>query len=454
MTKALESGADAVILDLEDSVPLASKAEARALVAKAIDAAAASASRPMMYVRVNAATHRPSVGRSRRRDPARSRRGPAVEGGKRSRTCSRCAAAIDRHEAQRGMKHGSAEIILQIENALGVYNCFNLIKASPRVAATCFGSARDGDLQTDLGCSWSIEGTELLYARSKVLLDTRAAGSHIFPLDGVFSRSQRRGRADRGFPPVGAPRLYRPHRHSSQADRAGQRRLCRARRRGRLLQEGSGRIRRRGKSRHRRHLGRRQTGRLRHGATRPARARTRQSRRGRGDRMDFSFSQDQETLRAHVEGVARSTSARRNTPSAATTRRRRRAKPIRRLPSTAGSAWPSPPNTAAPAVRPSTLPFFWKKPAGTSKNWRCGCSARSLTADTRCCATARRSRKRDLLPKVARGELSFCFGLTEPASGSDAAALTTRAKASRRRLSSSTARRFSPPAWTSATIVC
>jgi len=97
------------------------------------------------------------------------------------------AAALERNESQHGMKQGSVEIILQIENALGVYNCFNLIKASPRVAATCFGSARDGDLQTDLGCSWSIEGTELLYARSKVLLDTRAAGSHIHPLDGVFS---------------------------------------------------------------------------------------------------------------------------------------------------------------------------------------------------------------------------------------------------------------------------
>ena len=56
-----------------------------------------------------------------------------------------------------------------------------------RVAATCIGVARDGDLQTDLGCSWSIEGTELLYARSKVLLDTRAAGNNVYPLDGVFS---------------------------------------------------------------------------------------------------------------------------------------------------------------------------------------------------------------------------------------------------------------------------
>jgi alkylation response protein AidB-like acyl-CoA dehydrogenase len=35
--------------------------------------------------------------------------------------------------------------------------------------------------------------------------------------------------------------------------------------------------------------------------------------------------------------------------------------------------------------------------------------------------------KRALLPRIARGELSFCFGLTEPQSGSDAAALSTRA---------------------------
>ena len=70
--------------------------------------------------------------------------------------------------------------------SLEEYRCFDLITASPRVASTCIGVARDGDLQTDLGCGWSIEGTELLYARSKVLLDTRAAGK-AWPLDGVFS---------------------------------------------------------------------------------------------------------------------------------------------------------------------------------------------------------------------------------------------------------------------------
>ena len=39
-----------------------------------------------------------------------------------------------------------------------------------------------------------------------------------------------------------------------------------------------------------------------------------------------------------------------------------------------------------------------------------------------------REQRETLIPKVIRGELSFCFGLTEPHAGSDAAALTTRAE--------------------------
>ena len=186
MGKALAGGADAVILDLEDSVPLATKAEARTLVAKTIDGAAANPSRPGIYVRVNAA----STGLLA--DDLEAVVRPGLDAVLLSKTeniedVRQTASSLDRLEKASGVKAGAVEIILQIENALGVYNCFNLIKASPRVAATCFGSARDGDLQTDLGCSWSIEGTELLYARSKVLLDTRAAGANIHPLDGVFA---------------------------------------------------------------------------------------------------------------------------------------------------------------------------------------------------------------------------------------------------------------------------
>jgi alkylation response protein AidB-like acyl-CoA dehydrogenase len=38
-----------------------------------------------------------------------------------------------------------------------------------------------------------------------------------------------------------------------------------------------------------------------------------------------------------------------------------------------------------------------------------------------------RAQKQALLPRVARGEISFCMGLTEPHAGSDAAAIATRA---------------------------
>jgi citrate lyase subunit beta/citryl-CoA lyase len=187
MAKAAGSGADAVIFDLEDSVPLAAKAGARELVARAIEAAAAmpAASRPVVTVRTNG----PATGMLVDDLAAVVRAGldavflPKVE---RVEEVRGAAALLEQREAAAGLESGAVEIVIMFESALGVHDCLDLVRASPRVAATCFGSARDGDLQTDLGCSWSLEGTELLYARSKVLLDTRAAGD-VLPLDGVFS---------------------------------------------------------------------------------------------------------------------------------------------------------------------------------------------------------------------------------------------------------------------------
>jgi citrate lyase subunit beta / citryl-CoA lyase len=185
MSKALESGADAVILDLEDSVPVTAKVDARLLVSKVIaDAAARKAAGPAIFVRTNGA----ATGLLADDLAAVVRAGldavliPKAESVAEIRAA---AADLDRLEAAAGMKAGSVEIILQIESALGVYRCFDLIQATPRVTATCLGSARDGDLQTSLGCAWSIDGPELLYSKSKVLLDTRAAGA--YPLDGVFA---------------------------------------------------------------------------------------------------------------------------------------------------------------------------------------------------------------------------------------------------------------------------
>ena len=186
MAKALESGANAVILDLEDSVPILAKAEARALVAQAIDGTAAlpAAMRPVITVRTNAV----ATGLLADDLAAAVRPGldaiflPKVETVDEMKDA---AALLERLETAKGMAAGTVGIVPMFESALGVMRCYELARATPRVSATCIGSARDGDLQTDLGCGWSIEGTELLYARSKILLDSRAAGVHA--LDGVFS---------------------------------------------------------------------------------------------------------------------------------------------------------------------------------------------------------------------------------------------------------------------------
>ncbi len=185
MAKALESGADAVIFDLEDSVPLAAKAEARTLVAQAIEAAASAASALLVTVRVNAV----ATGMLEDDLAAIVRPGLAaifLPKAEHVEEITRAASLLDRLEASAKLKPGSVEIIPMLESALGVYRCFDLLQASPRVVTSCIGSAQDGDLQTDLGCAWSVDGPELLYARSKVLLDTRAAGK-AYPLDGVFS---------------------------------------------------------------------------------------------------------------------------------------------------------------------------------------------------------------------------------------------------------------------------
>ncbi|MGH8620594.1 MAG: HpcH/HpaI aldolase/citrate lyase family protein [Burkholderiales bacterium] len=185
MAKALAAGAHAVILDLEDSVPVAAKAEARALVAKAIDGAAGLAvPRPTITVRTNGA----ATGLLADDLAAVVRRGldaiflPKVES---VEQMMETASLLDREEAAHGLAPGAVRVIPMFESALGVLRCYELARATPRVAATCIGNARDGDLQTDLGCGWSAEGTELFYARSKVLLDSRAAG--VYALDGVYS---------------------------------------------------------------------------------------------------------------------------------------------------------------------------------------------------------------------------------------------------------------------------
>ena len=185
MNKALASSVDAVILDLEDSVPLALKDEARKLVRETIQNAydAKSDDQPYIMVRVNAA----DTGMMEQDIAQICVNGlgmvfiPKAEYVK---DIQNAANQIQEIEKATGIE--PVAIGLQIESALGVYHCYDLLKASSKVQLSSLGTAQDGDLQNSLGCGWSVDGPEMLYARSKVLLDSRAAGN-VTPIDGVFA---------------------------------------------------------------------------------------------------------------------------------------------------------------------------------------------------------------------------------------------------------------------------
>ena len=86
-------------------------------------------------------------------------------------------------EAKSGLEPGSTRIFCLLETAQGVWNAYDIAKASPRVAAIIPGGE---DLVADLRTSRSAEGTELEWVRRMLVVAARAAG--VDALDTVFPR--------------------------------------------------------------------------------------------------------------------------------------------------------------------------------------------------------------------------------------------------------------------------
>lgn len=182
LQKACGYGADAVIADLEDSVPLDRKAEARSLTSEFLTDGSADA---VKYVRVN------PLGSGMLDDDLDAIVGPGLAGVQHPKTDSPdTITALDQRlaslEAARGLEPRSVEIIASIESVAGVFDCYRILSAAARVGSCVVGIAENGDLHRDVGYTHTPGGDESLYIRSKVILDARHAGI-TNPLDGVFS---------------------------------------------------------------------------------------------------------------------------------------------------------------------------------------------------------------------------------------------------------------------------
>ncbi len=184
MEKAPRSGADALIFDLEDSVPRDRRPEARGYVAEALgrEEALNRKEKPLVFVRVN----HPSTGEMEKDLEAVVPAGPygiILPKVETAGDVERLDSVLSTLEARAGAR--DITIVPLLESCLGLHFTYEIATASPRVKAMAFSSGEEGDFMVDIGGRWTPEGEAFLYPRSKLVCEARAAGID-FPLDGVF----------------------------------------------------------------------------------------------------------------------------------------------------------------------------------------------------------------------------------------------------------------------------
>lgn len=154
LEKALAAGADAVVADLEDAVPATEKEAART-VARRVLGGAATAS--LVAVRVNAA-------------------GTEHWGADLQAVADLELDALvlpkATPEAVGALGPDGPPVVAIVETALGVRHAYETARL-PRVAALVLGAV---DLGLELGLEPRADGQEVLYARSRLVLESAAAG--------------------------------------------------------------------------------------------------------------------------------------------------------------------------------------------------------------------------------------------------------------------------------------
>ncbi len=170
ISKAPTTPADIITLDMEDSVPPAEKPRARGLVREHLLHAGSGGSK--VYVRINNwDTPWPNEDLE-----------AVVYEGLDGIVLPKCAGPdhvrrldwkLEELEQRRGLPLGSIAVQVIIETAIGVIHAYPSAIASQRVNSLIFGAV---DYTKDMRVKLTLEGTELLYARSHTACAARAAG--------------------------------------------------------------------------------------------------------------------------------------------------------------------------------------------------------------------------------------------------------------------------------------
>jgi citrate lyase subunit beta/citryl-CoA lyase len=186
LEKGLTSGADALLLDLEDSVAPDRKAEARATTVAFLKQARAAKDRPRLYVRVNglatgltdadldavAAGHPDGIVF------------PKAEGGA---AVIHCDAKISAREAIHGLPDGALDIIaIATETAAALFLAGTYAGASKRLKGLTWGAE---DLSAELGAEANRDASGKFldpYRLARSLCLAGAAAAQVQPIDTVY----------------------------------------------------------------------------------------------------------------------------------------------------------------------------------------------------------------------------------------------------------------------------
>ncbi|MPY56501.1 HpcH/HpaI aldolase/citrate lyase family protein [Streptomyces spongiae] len=181
--KALAAGADAIVLDLEDSVPEDRKAEARATVAKTLAALREKRPDAGILVRPNALDTR-LTGTDLEATILPGLTGIFAPKISDASDVIRYDALLDHFEHRNGVS--GVEYVVPVETIGAIHNARRIAHASPRVGAMIGPTAEHADIARAVGYEWTPGGEETLYLRSRVLLACREAGIH--PLTALWER--------------------------------------------------------------------------------------------------------------------------------------------------------------------------------------------------------------------------------------------------------------------------
>ncbi len=175
--KALLLNVDGTVLDLEDAVALSEKTNAR----NALKEALSLPRRGDVFIRVNS-VQTEFILSDLLAAVTEGVKGLVVAKSESAEEIRQVDWLIGKIEKERGLTEGSMEIIPFIESANAIVNAFSIASSSPRVSRMFFGGV---DYVLDIGTTFSKGGTEIFYARSQLVVASRAAGIEP-PIDTVY----------------------------------------------------------------------------------------------------------------------------------------------------------------------------------------------------------------------------------------------------------------------------